>query len=59
MDSEGRTRCGAEGCDGVVMTAHSVWRKAQESEQEINSAMGGVEKLSKMVSVFGSGVWFR
>ncbi|KAF0040712.1 hypothetical protein F2P81_006610 [Scophthalmus maximus] len=50
VDSEGRTRCGAEGCDGVVMTAHSVWRKAQESEQEINSAMGGVEKLSKMVS---------
>ncbi|XP_069384940.1 laminin subunit beta-1a isoform X1 [Paralichthys olivaceus] len=44
------TSCGGEGCDGVVMTANSAWRKTQESEHEIISAMGEVEKLSKMVS---------
>ncbi|GLD71223.1 laminin subunit beta-1-like protein [Lates japonicus] len=49
-DSEGRTRCGGEGCDGVVTMANSLWRKAQDSEQEIISTMGEVEKLSKMVS---------
>ncbi|XP_022625413.1 laminin subunit beta-1-like [Seriola dumerili] len=50
VDSEGRAACGGEGCDGVVTTADGVWRKARESEQEILSAMGEVEKLSKMVS---------
>lgn len=50
VDSEGRTRCGGEGCDGVVTMADSVWRKASDSEQEIISAMEEVEKLSKMVS---------
>ncbi|XP_060933382.1 laminin subunit beta-1a [Limanda limanda] len=42
--------CGGEGCDGVVMAANRAWRKTQESEQEIISAIGEVEKLSKMVS---------
>lgn len=50
MDSEGRTTCGGEGCGGVVTTASSVWNKAHESEREILSAMGEVEKLSRMVS---------
>uniref|UniRef100_A0A7N9AYV8 Laminin, beta 1a n=1 Tax=Mastacembelus armatus TaxID=205130 RepID=A0A7N9AYV8_9TELE len=50
VDSDGHTKCGGEGCDGVVTTANSVWRKAQESEQEIISAMQEVEKLSKLVS---------
>ncbi|XP_074489366.1 laminin subunit beta-1a isoform X2 [Sebastes fasciatus] len=50
VDSEGRTRCGGEGCDGVVTMADSIWRKASDSEQEIISAMEEVEKLSKMVS---------
>ncbi|XP_033491281.2 laminin subunit beta-1a [Epinephelus lanceolatus] len=50
VDSEGRTKCGGEGCDGVVTTAHNAWKKAQDSEQEIISAMEEVEKLSKMVS---------
>lgn len=54
MDSEGRTRCGGEGCDGVVTMADSIWRKASDSEQEIISAMEEVEKLSKMVSLDGS-----
>lgn len=59
MDSEGQTRCGGEGCDGVVTAASSTWRKAQESEQEITSAMEEVEKLSKMVSLTGPGLcWF-
>ncbi|XP_070762831.1 laminin subunit beta-1a [Enoplosus armatus] len=49
MDSEGRTKCGGEGCDGVVTTASIAWRKARDSEQEIISAMEEVEKLSKMV----------
>ncbi|KAG7233023.1 hypothetical protein INR49_007538 [Caranx melampygus] len=49
VDSEGRTMCGGEGCDGVVTTASSVWNKAQESEQEILSTVGEVEKLSRMV----------
>ncbi|XP_078112377.1 laminin subunit beta-1a [Sander vitreus] len=50
VDSEGRTRCGGEGCDGVVTKADSAWRQARDSEQEIISAMEEVEKLSKMVS---------
>lgn len=54
MDSEGRTRCGGEGCDGVVTAASNAWNKAQESEQEIISAMEEVEKLSKMVSLVQS-----
>ncbi|XP_067349551.1 laminin subunit beta-1a isoform X2 [Channa argus] len=49
-DSDGRTRCGGEGCEGVVTLAKSVWTKATKSEQEITSAMEEVEKLSKMVS---------
>lgn len=53
MDSEGQTRCGGEGCDGVVTAASSTWRKAQDSEQEIIGAMEEVEKLSKMVSLLG------
>lgn len=48
-DSEGRTRCGGDGCDGVVTKAHSSLQKAQDSEQEILSAMEEVERLSKMV----------
>lgn len=54
MDSEGRTRCGGEGCDGVVTAASDAWKKAQETEQEIISAMEEVEKLSKMVSLVQS-----
>ncbi|XP_041794363.1 laminin subunit beta-1a [Chelmon rostratus] len=50
VDSEGQTRCGGEGCDGVVTTASSTWKKAKDTEQEITSAMEEVEKLSKMVS---------
>ncbi|XP_037624052.1 laminin subunit beta-1a [Sebastes umbrosus] len=50
VDSEGRTKCGGEGCDSVVTMADSIWRKASDSEQEIISAMEEVEKLSKMVS---------
>uniref|UniRef100_A0A7N6F8A9 Laminin, beta 1a n=1 Tax=Anabas testudineus TaxID=64144 RepID=A0A7N6F8A9_ANATE len=50
VDSQGRARCGGEGCDGIVTMANSVWTKAQESEQEIITAMEEVEKLSKMVS---------
>lgn len=50
MDPEGRTKCGGDGCDGVVATASGAWRKARDSEQEIISAMEEVEKLSKMVS---------
>ncbi|TKS72892.1 Laminin subunit beta-1 [Collichthys lucidus] len=50
VDSEGQTRCGGEGCDGIVTAASSAWRKARDSEQEIVSAMEEVEKLSKMVS---------
>ncbi|KAM8751460.1 laminin subunit beta-1a [Acanthopagrus schlegelii] len=49
VDSEGQTRCGGEGCDGVVTAASNTWRKARDSEQEIMSAMEEVEKLSKMV----------
>lgn len=58
MDPEGRTRCGGEGCEGVVTMANSVWTKARESEQEIISAMEEVEKLSKMASLtcLGSGL---
>lgn len=61
MDSEGQTRCGGEGCDGIVTAASSAWRKARDSEQEIVSAMEEVEKLSKMVSLTGPGLgrmWF-
>ncbi len=61
VDSDGQTRCGGEGCDGVVTAANSAWRKAQDSEQEIMNAMEEVEKLSKMVSPTGPGlgwVWF-
>ncbi|XP_045893729.1 laminin subunit beta-1a [Micropterus dolomieu] len=50
VDPEGRTKCGGDGCDGVVATASGAWRKARDSEQEIISAMEEVEKLSKMVS---------
>ncbi|XP_042371419.1 laminin subunit beta-1-like, partial [Plectropomus leopardus] len=50
VDSDGRVRCGGEGCDGVVTTANGAWKKARDSEQEIISAMQEVEKLSKMVS---------
>ncbi|KAM4573547.1 laminin subunit beta-1a [Odontesthes bonariensis] len=49
-DSEGKARCGGEGCNGTIMTAISVLTKARESEEEITSAMEEVEKLSKMVS---------
>ncbi|XP_008292614.1 laminin subunit beta-1a [Stegastes partitus] len=49
LDAEGRTKCGADGCDGVVTKANVVWKHAQHSEQEIISAMEEVEKLSKMV----------
>lgn len=51
MEPDGRTRCGGEGCDGVVKMANSVWTKAQESEHEIISAIEEVEKLSRMVSL--------
>lgn len=57
MDSEGQLKCGGEGCDGVVTAASNTWKKAQESEREIISAMEEVEKLSKMVSLTGQG-WF-
>lgn len=50
MDSEGRPKCGGEGCDGAVTVAGMAWKKAQDSEKEIISAMEEVEKLSKMVS---------
>ncbi|KAM7003159.1 laminin subunit beta-1-like isoform 1-T1 [Tautogolabrus adspersus] len=50
VDSEGRTRCGGELCDGVVTTASRAWIKAQDSEQKILGAMEEVEILSKMVS---------
>lgn len=50
MDAEGLSRCGGEGCDGIVTAASNAWKKAQESQQEIISAMEEVEKLSKMVS---------
>ncbi|XP_070687633.1 laminin subunit beta-1a [Pempheris klunzingeri] len=50
VDSEGRTKCGGEGCDGVVTMANGAWKKARDSEQSITSAMEEVEKLSKMVS---------
>ncbi|XP_068595796.1 laminin subunit beta-1a [Brachionichthys hirsutus] len=50
VDSEGQTRCGGEGCDGVVEAASTAWKRAYDSEQEINSAMEEVEKLSKMVT---------
>lgn len=50
MGAEGLSRCGADGCDGVVTAAGDAWKKAQESQQEIISAMEEVEKLSKMVS---------
>lgn len=50
VDAEGLSRCGGEGCDGVVTAASNAWKKAQESQQEIISAMEEVEKLSKMVS---------
>lgn len=53
MDAEGLSRCGGEGCDGVVTAASNAWKKAQESQQEIISAMEEVEKLSKMVSPTG------
>lgn len=56
MDSEDKARCGGEGCDGLVMAASSTLRKAQDSEQEIISALEEVEKLSKMVSVPGLGL---
>lgn len=56
MDPEGRTRCGGEGCDGVVTMANSVWTKARESEQEIISAIEEVEKLSRMVSLISIGL---
>lgn len=51
MGPEGKTRCGGEGCDGVVTMANSVWIKVEQSEKEIISAMEEVEKLSKMVSL--------
>lgn len=57
MDPEGRTKCGGDGCDGVVATASGAWRKARDSEQEIISAMEEVEKLSKMVSPTGPGLF--
>lgn len=57
MDSEGRPKCGGEGCDGVVTKASSSLRKAQDTEQEILNAMDEVEKLSKMVSLKGLS-WF-
>eukprot|EP00066_Takifugu_rubripes_P004440 XP_003967822.1 PREDICTED: laminin subunit beta-1 [Takifugu rubripes] len=50
VDSEGRPKCGGEGCDGVVTKSSSSLRKAQDAEQEILNAMDEVEKLSKMVS---------
>lgn len=56
VDSEGQTRCGGEGCDGVVTAASNTWRKARDSEQEIMSAMEEVEKLSKMVSLMCPGL---
>ncbi|XP_068168110.1 laminin subunit beta-1a [Antennarius striatus] len=49
VDSDGRIRCGGEGCDGVVAAASTAWKRAHDSEQEINNAMEEVEKLSKMV----------
>lgn len=53
MDSEGRPKCGGEGCSGVVTQASSGLRKAQDTDQEILNAMDEVEKLSKMVSLRG------
>lgn len=55
-DSEGRPKCGGEGCDGVVAKASSNLRKAQDTEQEIINAMDEVEKLSKKVSLDTSDV---
>lgn len=49
MDSEGRPKCGGEGCSGVVGQSSSSLKKAQDTEQEITNAMEEVEKLSKMV----------
>uniref|UniRef100_A0A1A8M3C1 Laminin, beta 1 n=3 Tax=Nothobranchius pienaari TaxID=704102 RepID=A0A1A8M3C1_9TELE len=48
-DSEGKTRCGGDGC-GVVATTNAVLVKTQDSEWEIISAMAEVEKLSNMVA---------
>uniref|UniRef100_A0A1A8PSH6 Laminin, beta 1 n=3 Tax=Nothobranchius TaxID=28779 RepID=A0A1A8PSH6_9TELE len=48
-DSEGKTRCGGDGC-GVVATTNAVLVKTQDSEREIISAMAEVEKLSNMVA---------
>lgn len=56
VDSEGLTRCGGEGCDGIVTAASDAWKKAQESQQEIISAMEEVEKLSKMVGLTSPGL---
>lgn len=63
MESDGGIKCGEDGCNGVVTTAGAVWKKAQVSEQDIISAMGEVEKLSKMVTspeltLTSFGVWF-
>lgn len=49
MDSEGRPKCGGEGCNGVVSQSSSSLKKAQDTEQEITNTMEEVEKLSKMV----------
>uniref|UniRef100_A0AAQ4P864 Laminin, beta 1a n=1 Tax=Gasterosteus aculeatus aculeatus TaxID=481459 RepID=A0AAQ4P864_GASAC len=50
VDSEGQTRCGGEGCDGVITVASNILKNTQDSEQEIISALQEVEKLSQMVS---------
>ncbi|CAK6979141.1 laminin subunit beta-1a [Scomber scombrus] len=42
--------CRGDDCDGLLMKAHSSWMKAQDSDQEILSAMQEVDRLSKMVS---------
>lgn len=55
MDSEGQPKCGGEGCSGVVSQTNSSLKKAQDTEQEITSAMEEVEKLSKMVSPLRTG----
>lgn len=59
MDSEGQPKCGGEGCDGAVTKASSSLRTAQDTEQEIITAMEEVEKLSKMVSPADQGGFRR